>query len=413
MLALFAAAMPLRIPMDNPVFHSISILDIILCFAAVTLALDCALHPLNIGYRPLFTLLCVPLLVCGISVAWSQDRFATLRATTVYAEGIIAYLFVLRELGGASPTRVIVYVKRYSYLLIIPAVLLLLHVPGFAPQEPDLPRTSGDYLSYYSRLSHPVLGRSNNLATVLAFFVPLLFYWGHARHDRRFMRAGWITLVAVVCTMSRGVIFALLAVALIAALSSLIRSRWIDSRTVGKIAAGVAVVTTAIVFFQRFNPSARKFISERFSESNITIRSDLARKALGEIAARPLLGYGGGVAPDRDRRLPIDVHNTYLQQMVYFGLLLGLVVSLVLIGTAIFFFSRWRIGTINRVIGFSLMAQMLIFLTESSFEGTVLRVIFYMSIGLAAALARACEGERRGEGVSAPVPRHSGLTPGP
>lgn len=393
MLVLLAAAMPIRTLGPNSVIRSMSILDVLLLVAAVTLALDCAVRPLNIGYPRLFGLLCVPLLVCCLSLTWSQDMAATLRTTLVYLEGIVAYLFVVRELEGVPPSRVMTYIKRYSYLVIVPAVLLLLHTPGFAPAQPGLDPTSGDYLSYYSRLSHPVIGRSNNLATVLAFFVPVLFYWGHKHHDRRFTRAGCITLIAVVLTLSRGVMLALLIMALLAALGGVVRTHRIERRTLGTTLTAVAVAVAGVALLQQFNPSTREFFGDRFSGSNVFMRSDLAEKAMAKVAERPVLGFGGGVTPDHDPYLAIGVHNTYLQQVVYFGLPLGLLVSLSLVGVALFFFSRWRLGGVNRVIGFALLAQLLIFVTESSFEGTDLRLIFYLSIGLVTALARACDAQ--------------------
>jgi hypothetical protein len=283
------------------------------------------------------------------------------------------------------------YIKRYSYLVIVPAVLLLLHTPGFAPAEPGLKHSSGTYSAYYSQLSHPVLGRSNNLATILAFFIPLLFFWGHVRRDRRFTRAGFVTLIALAFTLSRGVILALLVTALLAALDNAVGRRSIDVRTVGKIAFAGVAISAGIALFRRFNPDAGKFFENRFSGANVAGRFDLATTALGKIADRPILGYGGGVVPDHNSKLAAGVHNTYLQQMLYYGPLLGVIGSLSLIGAAVFFLSRWRIGSVNRVIGFTLLAQLLIFITESSFEGTALRVIFYLSLGLATALARACE----------------------
>ena len=39
------------------------------------------------------------------------------------------------------------------------------------------------------------------------------------------------------------------------------------------------------------------------------------------------------------------------------------------------------------------MVQLVIFLFEASFEGTVLRVLFYLSIAMAAALLRSVEAE--------------------
>jgi hypothetical protein len=390
MLVLIAAAMPVRLASSVPGIKSVSVLDILLGVAAMTLFLDSAFKPLDVGYRSLFVLLCVPAAVCAVSMLWTQDRSATFRATLVYAEGVVAYLFVVRELSAAPPGRVMTYIKRYSYLLIVPAVLLLLHFPGFGPEEAGLPHDSDRYLSYYTRLSHPALGPSNNLATVLAFFVPLLLYWGHVRHDRRFSRAGYVTLVAVVCTFSRGVILGLLIAAVLAGLGSLVRRRRVGSRISGKVVAAVAVAAMAVLLLNQLNPDTREFFGSRFTLANVFIRSQFAVEAIEKIAERPFLGYGGGTAPDGMWDLA-RVHNTYLQQMVSFGVLLGSCVSLALIGTAVFFFSRWRTSQVARVVGFTLIAQLFVFTVESSFEGTVLRVLFYLSLGLATAVVRASE----------------------
>lgn len=394
MLVLIAAAMPVRTAVQLPLIPSVSVLDILLAAAAATLLIDLAFRPLDIGYPQLFALLCIPVVICGLSVLWSQGRGYTARSTIIYVEGIVAYLFVLRELGGASPSRIMTYIKRFTYLLIIPAVLLLLHAPGFSPQGIELSPSSAEYLSYYSRLSHPVLGKSNNLATALAFFIPILLYWGHVHRDRRITRAGYIALIAVVLTLSRGVALALLITAACAALGNVTRHRGIDSRAAGKTLGGVAVIAAGIVLLYQFNPRTREFFGGRFSQENILIRSDFVTAAIEKLAERPFLGYGAGVPPDYELDLA-RVHNTYLQQVLNFGPLLGLIVSLSLIGTAVFFFSRWRTSGVARAVGFTLMAQLLIFAVESSFEGTVLRVLFYLSVGLATALTRASEAQEQ------------------
>lgn len=330
-----------------------------------------------------------------------------MRATIVYAEGVIAYLFVLRELAGASPARVMTYVKRYTYLVIVPAVLLLAHAPGFGPEEAGLSHSSGSYLSYYTRLSHPVLGRSNSLATVLAFFVPLLFFWGHSRRDRRFTLAGIVAVVAVAFTLSRGVALALLLVGLFAALGGTLRSRRVDSRAVGKAVAIGSLTVAGVALLHQFNPYTREFFDARFSLGNVAIRSDYVGIAINKIVNRPFLGYGGGVTPDHDPDLDLGVHDTYLQQMVYFGPLLGALLSASLIAIAVFFFSRAARTPVARAVGYALVAQLMIFIVESSYEGTVLRVLFYLSVGLATALTRSAEAE------AAPAEARHGAEPRP
>jgi O-antigen ligase len=395
MMVLIAAAMPVRIYGSFPVVGSVSVLDIVLVLAAGTLFLDLAFRPVDRGYPELFCLLCIPLGVSAMSIAWSQDPSASVRTWLTYAEGMVAYLFVVRELDGVAPARIIRYISRYAYLLIVPAVLLILHVPGFGPQERDLSPLSGDYISYYTQLSHPVLGRSNNLATVLAFLAPLLLYWGHTRRDRRITLAGFITLLAIFLTLSRGVLLAFVVAGLLYAPFAVGRRRIGQRSIAGKMMAGVALGAVAIGVFYSFNPATNEFIDNRLSGANISARSEFVSAAWSKVADRPLLGYGAGATPDRDTLLEAGVHNTYLQQVLYFGLPLGLVVSATLVGIAAVFLTRRRSTALAGVIAYAVIVQLVIGLFEASFEGTTLRVLFYLSVGLATALALAAESESR------------------
>jgi hypothetical protein len=416
MAVLVAAAMPLRAH-SLPLISSASILDALLLLLAVTLFLDLAFRPVDIGYASLFWLLSVPLFVSILSFTWSADRLATLRVAINYAEGLIAYLIVVRELQGLSPSRIVTYIKRFSYLVIIPAVLLLLHVPGFEPRVETGP-SSGDYLGYFSRLSHPLIGASNNLATVLAFFVPILLYWGHTRHDRAAARAGVISVIAIGLTLSRGI---LLAFVLAGLLYLPFRARWRDpaGRGLGtKIAVAVLLGAFGIGVFYAVNTPTNSFFKSRASAVNVERRTQLFSYSFAQIGADPVLGGGAGVAGDRlpiqantdaesvdlysatpvtnssPQRARLDVHNAYLQQALFYGLPLGLLVSLALCGTAGVFLARRRTVALAGVIAYTLMVQLISFLFEGSFEGTLLRVLFYLSIGLATALVRSVEREQ-------------------
>ncbi len=410
MAVLIAAAMPVRIFDSLPVVSSVSILDLLLVLAMATLFLDLAFRPIDIGHRALFCLLCVPLVVSILSLVWSQDYNATLRSLFVYAEGLIVYLFVVRELSGVPAAQIVTYVRRFVYLTIIPALLLLFHVPGFAPADPNLDPTSGNYITYYVGLSHPILGPSNNLATVLAFFAPILLYWGHTRRDRSATIAGFITSIAIVLTLSRGVVLAFLIAGLLF-IPFVATRRAAAGYALAKFLGGLAVGALAIAVFYAINSPTNEFFEGRFSSDNVETRFELYLHALEGIENEPLLGHGGGVVLsdplprlvdqattfDLYSSVPIEVpdleaksnvHNTYLEQAFYFGLPLGLLVSLALWGTVGVFLSERRATILAGVIAYSLTVQLISFLFESSFEGTVLRVLFYMSVGLAIALLR-------------------------
>jgi O-antigen ligase len=332
---------------------------------------------------------------------------------------------VIRELSGLPAGRIVLYVKRFSYLLIIPGILLLLHVPGFEPRVPGK-HTAGGYLTYYTRLSHPVLGGSNNLATLLAFFVPILAYWGLSRHDRRATTAAFIATIAIFLTLSRGVLLAFLIAALLYAPLASRRLPARRSNLVPKIISAVAAGAVAIAIFTSIDPTAHQLFATRLSAANVESRTELISISLQKIALRPLLGYGGGVNPQLDplsayradtghtsalavapaqasslSGTELDTHNAYLQQVIYFGLPLGLAMTLALWATVGVFVANRHAQALAGVIGYTILVQLVSFLFEASFEGTVLRVLFYMSIGLAVALLRSVEREETVTGEAA------------
>lgn len=416
MAVLLAAAMPIRLFESLPVAGSASILDLLLVAAAATLFLDLAFRPIDVGYPALFLLLSIPFIFATASLVWSEDRNATLSTMLIYAESLIAYLFVVRELSGLPPARIITYIRRYSYLLIIPAVLLLLHVPGFEPRTEAAP-SSGDYLSYFTRLSHPILGSSNNLATPLAFFAPILLYWGHTRKDRRATIAAFVSLIAIVLTQSRGILLAFVIAGLLYAPLAVRRQDTAVRGLGAKIVATIVVGIAAFGIYYGLNSSTREFFKDRLTLTNVTERSELISLSLRSIADKPLGGYGAGVDPEVDvvtspgqvtsldlfSDVPVqptgagelDVHNTYLQQAIYFGIPAALLISLALCGAAGVFLARRRSIALAGVIGYALMVQLVSFVFEASFEGTVLRVLFYLSVGLATALLCSAEREQQ------------------
>ncbi|NYH90874.1 O-antigen ligase family protein [Actinopolymorpha rutila] len=406
MLVLLAAAMPFRFPVwfpaSFPVVRSVSILDLMLMVGLITLVLDLKHRGLNLGYPPLALLLAFPALASALSLVWSEDRIVTLRTTVNFLEAFVAYLFVTRELAGLSAARIVVFLRRYVWLVTLPAVFLLLHVPGFAPYEPGLSPTSGDYLSYYTRLSHPLLGRSNNLAAVLVILVPVLLYFGHTRRDRLTTFTGLVAATAVVCTFSRGAMVASLIAGIVCLLLSHRPFRGRLKPLIGKVVTGTLALAAAPVALYLLNPATHEFFAGRLSAANILLRAELYRAAFEKIVARPLLGYGAGVAPRGDTSLVVDVHNTYVQQVLYYGVLLGLLVGLAVLSLPFFFLRRRGLHPLAGAVGFGVLAEVISFTFESSFEGTVLRVIFYLLLGMLAGLLRSSIPRQRRE-----APQHA------
>ena len=404
MLVLVVAAMPVRLPIPVPIVGSASILDVVLLAMLGSLLLDLPWRPLDWGYRPLGALLSVAPVISAISLVWSQDRAATLNSTIAYVEALVAYLFVIRELEGVTPQRVITYIQRYALLVTIPGVLLLLGVPGFAPQEPGLSETSGDYISYFTRLSHPVLGRSNSLATVLVMLVPPLLYWGHTRKNLPATMVGTLTLFALVATQSRGVALA----AAIAGLGYLVLMRRPAGRprrrVLGKVVVATIGLAAGAAAMYELNAPTREFAGARLSTENVTLRAELYRQASEAVMARPLLGYGEDAASSTNGALAVDVHNSYVQQMVNFGLPLGILAGLAIAAIPVVFLMRRAVNPLAGAAGFAVLTEIIAFSFESSYEGAVLRVIFYLSLGLLAGLLRAVESETSLHPTSRPPP---------
>jgi O-antigen ligase len=394
-IVLVAAAAPYRFYGSFPVVSSISFLDIALLIAGGVMLLRSGVHRNDVGDRRLFWLLTVPVAMSAISLLWSTQRGATLRETLTYLEGLLAYAFAVQQTRGVPAQTIITWLRRYAYLLLIPSVLLLLHVPGFEPQQPGIKHSSGDYISFFTRLSHPFIGRSNNLATVLALLVIVLFYWGARHRDRATTGAALTVLVAIALTVSRGVILSLLVATLVYLVLNggrAFRAIW-RYGVLPRLAIAAAVIAAGAVAFYHFNPDTHIFIGNRTSSANVFLRESRFTAGLTKLGERPWLGFGSGALPDNDAAIAGGVHNTYLQQLLAYGVVLGFVVIASLV-EVLRRFIHVGAGQLRMMVGLTVLAQLFIFATEASFEGAVLRVLFYLFLGLLVGLVRADETQK-------------------
>ena len=131
---------------------------------------------------------------------------------------------------------------------------------------------------------------------------------------------------------------------------------------------------------------------------NIDYRLEAWRAVWGALADRPFWCFGAGVSlSEVTGSLLQNAHNAFLAQLFYFGLPGGLLVGVSILSLPVIF-SRWRLSgskarIMRRSIVFSLATQILIFLSQASFEGSVLRVVFYFSVGASVMLLKALEHE--------------------
>jgi len=412
-LLLLAAAAPYRWFGSFPLGASVSVQDGAILVAAIVLVARRAMvhHPTDAGDRWATILVGVLPALCVVSLLWTTDIVTTIREIVSYGQAFVAYLFAVQQTRGLAPERIIRMLRRCLYVLLVPPILMLMHVPGFQPQFSPFSTATGDYWSYFSRLSHPFLGRSNNLATILLMLCFVLVYWAMRHRDTATYVAALVCTTAIVLTVSRGAILALLVAALLAVLLPRRPQGRRHHRQLGvAISSGALLAVLTWAFFV-LNPTARDFFGDRLSNSNIDSRDLLFSTGLNYLWQRPFLGWGAGTVPGGDPIIDGGVHNTYLQQLLAYGLVLGLVGVISLFGLAAHFLWRQPPGA-RRAVGLTLVALLVNFAVESSFEGSALRVLIYLLLGMLVGLTRADDlqaANRLSEGE--PTARSRPLTP--
>jgi hypothetical protein len=372
-----AAAFPIRFGASGE--QSLSLFDLAVIVCLVQLTLACMGRKIdNRPPRQIVVGILGPTLLTMASLWWSEDFGRTLVTEVSWIEAIIVLTFVTVTLGAEYPSIVIRWIARFGVALLIAPILMYLNVPGFEPPS-QIDPLSADHLSYYVRFSHPFLGKSNNLATILAIlFIPLM-YWATRYHRHRL--ATLAVGVAILFTLSRGVIAALMVSGLF--LTLLTRDRTVN---LGRnliilfgvaLAVGVSIIATV--------PVIGDILRERTNITGLNGRQDLLSQGWARLAESPFIGYGGGSGQ--------PVHNTLLQQMIDFGLPLGVLSVICLLQIPRWFFTIGDVNTpqhtLARACGWGIVAGFLTFLTESSLEGTLLKPVIFLCIGLCVALTQA------------------------
>lgn len=395
-LLVVVIAAPIRFQLPIGPFRSASLLDLVVFIGGVFLLIRfLARNSIRVGDTRIFALVLVPLFVNVVSLFWTQDYAATLRSQVVFVELAMAYLLVVNVMHFASATTQLRFTTAASFGIIVVALLMWLRIPGFEPYATsEIPQA--DLVSYYARFSHPHIGRSNNLASALALFLfPLLGAW-LIRRKAMFAISTAAVFFALILTLSRGVILAVLLCLVVLAVrfGSVVGAR-----------LGIVIVLSALSLYglvesgwNMLQPLAQH-LSRRFDVAQLSMRSDLTGAALDLINRRPLLGYGGGTNPDASLASFGGFHNAYLAMWVHYGVPLGTVAiaSLILIAHRFYraggLVVNQRTGPFAFVLGTGIVCQLLIFLSQTSFEAATLRILFGMGIGIYVSLLRSLPAE--------------------
>jgi O-antigen ligase len=388
-LLLLTAAVPWRYFGNFPLVSSVSVLDGAILVAGIVLtARQAMVHGDDGGDFRLTAVIAVLPLLCVASLMWTTDTSATVRTIVSYAEAFVAFRFAVQQTRGLGADRIMRMLRRFLYVLLVPPVLMLLQLPGFEPQQFGLSPTSGDYASYFSRLSHPFLGRSNNLATILLLLSVVLVHWALTHRGVATYAAALLCVTAIFLTISRGAILALLvSILLVVLLPHRPAGTGGGSRLMLVVGSG-GLVAGLIAASYLANPTTQQFLGGRLDTSNFSGRELRFSAGVDYLLQRPFLGWGAGTVPGGDATIDGGVHNTYLQQLLAYGVVLGFVGVLSLVGLAVHLL-RDRPGTLRRAVGLTMAALLVDLTVESSFEGAAMRVIIYLLLGILIGLARA------------------------
>jgi len=390
-----AAAFPVRLRYSFAVFGSFTVLDVVfvLLSGATAFYLLITGEAPRTGDRKVALLLAVPFIICFLSLAWSDDAPATLRQVGIFSEAIVAYWVAVNVFRQMSTHRLFLYTAAFVALLLLGSVLSLIQVPGFQPPTYGLEEGTREYYTfltaYYARLGNPFYGLSNDFASVLSLFVLPLLAWGVSSRKALYLIVSAAAFAGLVLTQSRGVI----AATLLGGLLFLVVQRRRLRRMLPAVVIGSAMMLGFGYFYYRLNEAVQVYLGDRLQITTIEARREILSAGWRHLGDSPIIGFGAGVVPEGDPLVADGVHNTYLQQMLYYGVPLGLAATGALWLVAIRFL-RWPVrpndisGMIATSVGLSVLVQLAIFLGETSFEATLPKTAFYFFIGLSVAILR-------------------------
>lgn len=362
-----------------------TILDLVAVGALVVLVADLMLRGF---FWPPLPLVAISV-VGAIAAAPALAQGDLVGHAVVYEFAVVEQLVLLWALAsllrGETERRVVLVIGAWVVALLLPCLLLWLRVPGFLPIE-KLDPASGDYISYFARLSHPYIGRSNNIAVLFVVFVIPLAVWGTRRSSWLGKAVATLALVCVVLTLSRGTLVALgFGFVLLGALA------WKDLVGLWRWALAAAVTAVVgVVLMILANPASRMHIGDRLNGSNVDARGDLFSTAVSDIQRNPLWGNGPGVLPSG--------HNIVLQQLVDFGVIVGSVMVALLVASVMWWFwpltgrsaeVRLSPSWLRIACGVGVALQVGSCLVEASYEWGALRELMWISWALLFALLRA------------------------
>ena len=320
----------------------------------------------------------------------------------MHTEALVAYVVVLNLFARQTLKFHLVTLLLFSSVLISASVFSYPPVQLLNPQIPlDLGKdeVAAFVMSYNARLSHPFIGLSNNLATICALLLPIGASIWFSLRSRVWYLLVVIMFGGILATMSRGVILAVLLAFSCAGFARILKKRSISRRIIKNLPFFFAGGVVLLVAFIAIAPDAPSQIAGRLSTGNLIDRLGKYRLALELIANRPWFGYGSAVPLSiYGGGTWVNIHNAYLQSMFWYGVPLGGGLCLAMFLSPVVLARIpvkscvahvLRSGLVIMMIG-----QLLINITQSSWEGSMLRVIIYSLLGLGVSTMTAAQSNR-------------------
>lgn len=405
-LFILLVVFPFRIRYEFLIFNSVSIFDLALLGFGMLLLLFVLQRDgrLYTGNKTVLFLLCIPLGIGLFSLAWTRDISETAYYLVMLAEAVLSYLVIVNLLYDMAASTIMRFMGSMVLLIISISVLSFFRVPGFAPFIPyeyGSPAYNAFIGSYYTRLSSPFLGLCNDLASVLAYFLFLGWAWYNVSRRHGYQVLTLIIMVSIILTTSKGVLLAI-----ILTIPFFVRWQKIKIRKlVAPILAVALLSAMAFMAAYSFSEQFRVYYPNVFSIEHalsVSGRERLQRAAFGiaQVIRSPLYGYGAKVIPAAEESaFKGSMHNTYIEQVLWFGIPLGgLSVFSLLALPLIFLRNAEKAGVafaIRSGIAAAIVCQLLIFSMEASFEGQFLKILFYVSVGFSVALINSLTGHER------------------
>ena len=394
------AAFPYRFERGSGLFATVSVLDFAFLASAIVVAVSvCRRGRLGIGHRGVALALSIPPLLAVCSLLWSIDFQLATKAVTLYVYALGLYVVMVNLLDEAPAQFIAGLFGWFAVVMLTGALLLYFRVPGFdlfaATDAPiDLDRIA----AAYARFSHPFIGLSNDFAPILAFTLFAIVGLSRSQPRRWVKPVAAVLAVGVFLTFSRGTMVGLAIVGLAYWTASRFSLRLVAKTAVVGMIVGVAVYAFASHYAFSVGDrqlTGRDIVIDRLSNpGTVELRAEGYRTSLAVVWQRPLLGYGTGVFdPGRAGQLSGTAHSTYLQQLVFYGVPLGLLSSAAWIALA-YVFWNWRSRTTDaRRFANAVAAALTVILVgaaiETFMEATVPRLLIYLLLGMSTALLNA------------------------